>query len=371
MKLLYIGHYKEQSGWSNAAINIMQALLTTDIDLVARSIKLTNNPYNLSQKILNLETNSLNNVEYCIQHVLPHHITGTNKFKKNIAYFVHEFDSIKHHHWYNSLQLVDEIWVPNNDSKNRLIKDGFNKIQVVPHAFDLSQYDDDGSRIKFKNKNHTFKFYYICEIDDRKNLESILRCFHSEFHASEPVSLVLKIKRSGTNSQFLRNSIIKLCDEIKSNLRIYKNINDYNHELIITEDFTDEQMKTLHLSCDCYIGPTHGEGWGIPSFDAMCYGKTPICSNEGGPKDYINPENKNTGWLINGMSGICNHSNPAFNDIFTGLHSWFIPNEIEIKQAMRYYYENRNNQRPIDGLKQAEKYSYHNVGTIIRNLLNV
>lgn len=371
MKLLYIGHYKENSGWSKAAINAIEAISTTDIDLVCRNIKLTDTNVKIPNKLLELESKDLDNVDFCIQHVLPHHLTGTNKFKKNVAYFVHEFDSIKYHHWCNSLKLVDEIWVPNRDAQSFLTTDGFdsNNIRVIPHAFDLSKYADIGQRIFFKNKNHTFKFYFICEIDDRKNLDSIIRCFHSEFHSDEPVSLVLKIKKPGVHPSSLREGITKLCNEIKSNMRLYKNKEDYHQEIIITEDFTDDQIKILHLSCNCYIGPTHGEGWGIPAFDAMCYGKTPICSNEGGSKEFIDPNNKNTGYLVNGMYGICNHRNAAFNDIFTGQHHWFVPNEIEIKKAMRYYYENRN--KPTnDGLLRAEQFSYEHVGSMIKEALN-
>jgi glycosyltransferase involved in cell wall biosynthesis len=371
MKVLYVGHYKENSGWSKAAINNIEAISTTDIDLVCRSVKLTDTKEVLNQNIIELENKNLNDIDYCIQHVLPHHITGTNKFKKNVAYFVHELDSIKYHHWYQNLELVDEVWVPNQNSKNHLIIDGFdsNKIRVIPHAFDISKFTDNKQRIIFDNKNHTFKFYFICEIDDRKNLESIIKCFHSEFHSSEPVSLVLKIKRTGVDPNTLRKGIMNLCDEVKKYMRLYKNIDDYNHEIIITEDFTDEQMRILHLSCDCYIGPTHGEGWGIPAFDAMCYGNTPICSKEGGPKDFIDPNNRNTGWLVDGVLGICNHRNAAFHDIFTGNHHWFIPNEVEIKAAMRYYYENRGN-KTKDGLNQGQKFSYTNIGNMIKEALN-
>lgn len=371
MKILYIGHYKEKSGWSNAAINAIRALNTTGADVVCRNIKLTDNPAQVPQDILELENKDLQNVDYCIQHVLPHHITGTDKFKKNVAYFVNELDSIKYHHWYQNLQLVDEVWVPNSDSRVNLINDGFddNKIRVIPHTFDTDHYADNNQRILFGDKQHTFKFYFICEIDDRKNLESIVRCFHSEFYSDEPVSLVLKLKKTGVSPDNLRSGMIKFCDDIKSQMRLYSNIQDYNHEIIITEDFTDEQMKVLHLSCDCFVGPTHGEGWGMPAFDAMCYGKTPICSKEGGPKDYIDPNNRNTGWLINGMSGICNHRNAAFHDLFTGRNHWFIPNELEIKYAMRYYYENRG-QKSNDGIDNGRKFSYTNIGNMIKEALN-
>jgi glycosyltransferase involved in cell wall biosynthesis len=371
MKLLYIGHYKENSGWSKAALNMIEAISTTDMDLVCKSVKLTGREPVLDKNILALENKDLNNVDYCIQHVLPHHITGTSKFKKNVSYFVHELDSIKHHHWYQNLQLVDEVWVPNQDSKNNLVVDGFdkNKIRVIPHSFDMTKYADTRQRIFFENSNHKFKFYFICEIDDRKNLETIIRCFHSEFHSSEPVSLILKIKRTGSDPNALRQGMMKLCDEVKSVMRLYQNKEDYHKEIIITEDFTDDQIRILHQSCDCYVGPTHGEGWGIPAFDAMCYGNTPICSKEGGPKEFIDPNNRNTGWLINGMLGICSHRNAAFSDIFTGNHHWFIPNEIEIKAAMRYYYETRSTKKN-DGLEQGKKFSYSNVGQMVKDALN-
>ena len=371
MKILYIGHYKEQSGWSNAAINAIRALNTTDLDVVCRNIKLTDNPVSIPDDIKQLENKDLQNIDYCIQHVLPHHLTGTDKFKKNIAYFVNELDSIKYHHWYQNLELMDEVWVPNKDSKENLIKDNFseNKIKIIPHAFNIDKYIDDNKRIVFDDKQHAFKFYFICEINDRKNLESIIRCFHSEFHTNEPVSLILKLKKTGINSTDLRNGIIKFCDDIKTQMRLYSDIKDYHHEIIITEDFTDEQMKILHQSCDCFVGPTHGEGWGIPAFDAMCYGKTPICSKEGGPKDYIDPNNRNTGWLINGIYGICNHRNAAFHDLFTGNNHWFIPDELEIKSAMRYYYTNHNLKNK-DGIEQGERFSYINVGNMIKGALN-
>jgi len=372
MKILYIGHYKENSGWSQCALNNIAALYKSDVDLVCRNVKLTESTCNLPEYIKELENKNLNDIDYCIQHVLPHHITGTDRFKKNIGYFVHELDSIKYHQWYHNLELLDQIWVANNDQKASLINDGFatDKLKVVPHTFDMSSYDKGLGKISFDRQNNNFKFYFVCEIDDRKNIDSIIRCFHSEFHSSEPVSLILKIKRSGIDPESLRSGIRKLCNEVKSGMRLYPELQDYHEEIIITENFTDEQMRILHSSCDCYVGPTHGEGWGIPAFDAMCYGNTPICSNEGGPKEYIDSHNKNTGWLVNGIMGICNHRNAAFKDLFTGRNHWFVPDETEIKKAMRYYYENRDVDTRSDGLKQGKKFSYNKFASLVKEILN-
>ncbi len=54
MKVLYLGHYKEGTGWANAAINNILALNKQDIDLVTRNVRLTKET-NVPEEILELE----------------------------------------------------------------------------------------------------------------------------------------------------------------------------------------------------------------------------------------------------------------------------------------------------------------------------
>lgn len=368
MKILYIGHYRENSGWSKAAIDLIQAIDSVGIDVVCRNIKLTPNKADVPNKIKELENKDLNNIDVCIQHLLPHHIVGTSKFK-TIAYYVGESNTIKYNNWKSNLGLVDEIWVPNHNQLNNMKLDGFSNVKYVPHAFNLEKYKNQSkARINFKNKNHTFKFYYIADINDRKNIESVIRCFHSEFKPHEPVSLVLKVKKFGINSQDLYRHVQELCNSIKKTLRIYPKIEDYHQEIIISDDMSPEEINILHQSCDCFVNVTHGEGWSIPSFDAMCFGKTPICSNEGGPKEYIT--NQDSGTLINGISSVCEHSDAAFPNIFTGRESWFTPDEEEIKLAMRFYYANKDKINRNKGIEIAQCFSYESVGNMIKEILN-
>jgi hypothetical protein len=370
MKVLYIGHYKENSGWSKAAIDLILSIDSVGIDITCRSIKLTDNEFTLNNRILELESKPINNIDFCIQHVLPHHLVGSSKFKRNISYYVSESDTLRYNNWHSNLNLMDEIWVPNHTQLENMKTDGFNNISYVPHAFDLSKYNKNTeTKIDFSGINDTFKFYYIADLNDRKNIESVIRCFHSEFHKYEPVSLILKIKKFGVSGRDLQKYMNELCKSIKTNLRIYPKIEDYHEELVIPEDLKDSDVDALHRSCDCLINTTHGEGWSIPSFDAMCFGKTPICGNEGGPKEYI--RDINGGTLINGVHGICEHSDPAFPNIFTGRETWFVPDEKEIKSAMRFYYNNRDTIDRSRGLRDAEAFSYTSVGNRIKEILNV
>ena len=371
MKVLYIGHYKEGTGWSNAAINYILALDSIGVDVVCRNIKLTNNQVAIPHRILELEHKTIKNVDYCIQHVLPHHLVGTKKFKKNIAYFVNESYPIKNIMWFETLKLMDEIWVPNQTNKDDILNcDNTLKVRVIPHTFDLERYNYTYEKLNFHSYNSKFKFYTIADINDRKNLNTILRCFFSEFSNDEPVCLVLKLKKYGLSSAELINIVKKESDYIKKNMRLFNDINSYAQEIIITEDMDNNKIYQLHSSCDCFINPSHGEGWSIPSFEAMCFGKTPICSKEGGPALFIPNDNKNCGTLVDGIYGICDHSDPAFPELFSGNQHWFIPSDLEIKKAMRYYFENKDNIDRKDGLKIAESYSFTNIGNLIKDSLN-
>lgn len=370
MKILYIGHYKEGGGWSNAAIDYIQALDSIGLDVVCRNIALTNTNAEVPEKILELENKSLHNVDFCIQHVLPHHLVGSQKFKKNIAYFVSESNTLKYNNWISHLNLMDEIWTANHSNKDVLENSYIEKpVKVVPHTFDMNKYNKHYDKINMYEINQKYKFYYIGDLNDRKNISSVIRCFHSEFCNGEQVALIIKIRKFGLDPQSLRNYFVNLSNSIKSRMRISSNIKDYAPELIISTDMSQEQINQLHNTCDCFINISHGEAWSIPAFDAMAFGKTPICSNEGGPRDFIDSNNKNTGSLINGIYNICDHSDPAFADIFTGKEEWFIPSEIETKKMMRYYYENRENINRNDGLVRASNFNYENVANKIKEYL--
>lgn len=369
MKILYIGHYKEGSGWSRAALDYISALDQNGFDVVCRNIKLTSTDYQIPERIRDLEVKKLEGIDVCIQHVLPHHMVGTKKFKKNVGIFVSETDSIKHTSWLPYLQNMDQIWVPNSQNKDRLISDGITNVKVVPYAFDIEKYKTPRKNINLYSANNKFKFYYIGDLNDRKNLIGIIKAFNSEFCNGEQVALVIKIRKHGVPPKQLHDAFVKFSQQIKSQLRIHSKLERYPTEIVITAEADDNVIQDIHHTCDCFVGLSHGEGWSIPAFEAMCYGKTPICSNEGGPKDFIDG-NPNSGKLIDGNYSVCYHSDPAFADIFTGKENWFEPSETLAKAAMRFYYENAANIDRTHGIKVAEQFSYSSVANKIKEVID-
>jgi glycosyltransferase involved in cell wall biosynthesis len=369
MKVLYLGHYKEGTGWANAAINNILALNKQDIDLVTRNVRLTKET-NVPEEILELEKKDLQNVDVCIQHVLPHHLVASTKFKKNIAYTYNETDTLKFaSNWIPCLQMMDEVWVPCDTSSSYLKNDGVNNVKVVPCTFNTNDYISKDEVFADGLVRDNFKFYYIGDINDRKNIDNIIRCFHVAFSPSDPVDLILKVNSPAGEIQ-TQDIINTKSESVKKSLRLYSDISKYKNEFIISRNLSRQEILNLHQICDCYIAPSHGEAWNIPAFEAMAFGNTPICSNEGGPKDFIDKENKNTGTLVTGIQKICNHQNTAFPFIGTGREMWFEPDDKEIMDAMKFYFENRNTTNKTEGMKRAEMFSYENVGKKMLEYLN-
>ena len=374
MKVLYLGHYREGTGWSQAAIDLILALDSVGVDVACRNIMLTQRTGNsLPERILELEQKDVSNTTHCIQHLLPHHLVGTQRFKKNISYLVSESTSLITTPWFTHLQQMDEVWTANSQLRNSLANDKVfeseDRVRVVPHAFSLGKYSKKYPPISIRGSDYKFKFYFIGDLNDRKNLSSIIRSFHSEFDRSEPVALILKVKKHGLSPEETNSVVREMCDYIKSRLRLYPSMEDYHQEVIISDVMDDDGICALHAYGDCFVCPSHGEGWSIPSFDAMCFGNTPICSDFGGPQEFLGKAQKYSGTLVGGCYSVCDTGDSVFPQLLTGREDWFTPSEVEIKQAMRYYYENKDNVDRTAGMKTAEQFSYKSVGNLMKEYL--
>ena len=168
--------------------------------------------------------------------------------------------------------------------------------------------------------------------------------------------------------------------QIKHSLRMYPKIEDYIRDVVITEDISNENICSLHQYCDCFVCPSHGEAWSIPTFDAMAFGSNPIASDYGGPPEFIpvgyTPLDQ-CGTLVEGSYSVCKCSDAAFPDIFTGREYWFQPCEMEIRHAMREAYETHQSDPlaakrswKMAGLKQAKKFTYEVIGNKMKEILS-
>lgn len=373
VKVLYIGHYREGTGWGQAAIDYILSMDAAGIDVVPRAVKLNSREVDLPKRILELESKESLGCDVCVQHVLPHLLDYNSKFKKNIALYATETSNFLASDWARKINTMDEAWVINQQMIESSRDSGVTvPVKVVPHACDFNKFATRRPKLDIPNSQGNFVFYFVGEHNNRKNLPALVKAFHLEFDKNEPVSLLIKTHMYGVSPDDCANIVGDMCNQIKASLKLYPSKEDYKEDLIITDYVSEEDMLRIHQTCDCFVMPSYGEAWCIPAFDAMGFGSTPICSNVGGMSDFLQ---NGGGFLIDGRWEPVEGMTNTFGDIFTGNEDWYSINVRDLQKQMRNVYEMHKNASSEysdikrQGLSSAQDYSYDNVGKIIKELL--
>lgn len=360
-KILYIGHYKEHSDWSKIAINNIKAIKRAGIDIVCRNIPTSHAQYLIDEEISTIESNDLSDVTHCIQHVLPHYITGSNLFQKNIAYYNLEYEYVDRQLHHSHLDLVDEVWVPNQDLLENLRLHTSTKIKIIPVPYDEDIYKQKYEPVNIGTLQDYYKFYFIGEMEEKNNIFALIKNFCLAFKNSDHVALILNvIINDKSEKKNAEQYLSKVIDEIKSSLKLYKKIDQYPIIKFIAHEksqLLDHVMLSLHYTFDCFVSLSRSEAWGCHTFDAMKFGKHPIVCNYGGPKQYI--KNSEYGKLIEGIKQYAIHPNFKTNFL------WFESKDDEVITAMRYYYNNRNQQAVHKNI-DTSAFSLDSIGNMIR-----
>lgn len=358
VKVLYVGHYKDGTGWADAAIRYITAMDKYNIEVVPRAIKLNNNPVNIPERILELEQRSADGCEVVIQHVLPHLMEYNPKFRKNIGICIVETRGWEHGPWVQKLGLMDEVWACNKSTYGEAKrKKHFKKCYYVPHSLDLEEYVP--KKPLFELPGYTFA--HIGDFNRRKNLSGLLRAFHSEFDINEPVNLVIKASKYGHTPGQVKELVQKTCDEVKKQLRLYPT-GLYHKEIILTDYLSREDMLRLHNSYDCLVTPSYGEAFNLIAADAMGYGKPVIASNCGAHIDHFKSQH-----LVEGHYEPC-FGEQSFPFLFTGRETWFKCDEMSLRERMRSFYEQDLKEVYANQVK-ARDYSISRTGLRIQKRL--
>lgn len=374
IKCLYLGVWKDGTGWSTAAQNYILALDSVGIEVVPRALSLTpaNDKIDIPPRILELEENDESGCDVCIQHLLPEMMEYHGSFDMNVGMYAYETSHFRNTSWAEHLNLMDQVWVFNQSMIEPARQSHvFKPISVVPHCFDLSDYSQRYKPYPIPDTQGKFVFYTIGEVTRRKNLAGLLRAFHLEFTPDEPVSLLIKGNIVGASPMESNKAIKAIVDEVKRGMRLYPDNADYLNEIIITQWLSKTDMMRLHKTGDCFVLPSYGEAWGIPGFEAMALGNPVILTDEGGPADYIDHEE-------NGMLIPC-RAEPVFirpeevpvPDIWVGNEDWQSADIAALRHYMRKVYADSElcNKLGENGIDKAYEYSFEKVGAKMKDLL--
>lgn len=356
MKVLYIGHYRDGTGWGDAAKNNILALHKAGVDVIPRAISYNEQDSEIDETIQELEKRSTDGCDVCIQHTLPINYVYDSNFK-NIGYVATESSDFIDSGWSKNINMMDEIWVPSEYVKNSCIRSGVNiPIKIAPHCLDLSEYELQKGSAQIQELKGSFNFCFVGEFSERKNIKAIIRAFHAEFHPKENANLY--IKTSGIDVP----AVEKYCDNIKKGLKLRSN---YKKDIIISGRIRKQDYNAILSQCHCFLMPSKGEGFCIPALEAMCMG-IPCLSTAG-----IAVEEFSVGDTVESRREPCFGGMESLPNLYTARSYW---REIDIEDLqikMRSAYLSGLPDQLREKCKtQAEKYSHENIGKLFKELLN-
>tara|TARA_Y100000310_G_scaffold101532_1_gene99626 strand:+ start:3131 stop:4423 length:1293 start_codon:yes stop_codon:yes gene_type:complete len=158
-------------------------------------------------------------------------------------------------------------------------------VEVVNYAVKEVLPDPEGLDIPFET---TKNFLCVSQWGPRKNLENTIRWFLDEFHEDEDVGLVLKTNTANES----------ILDREHTSRRLKTLIHDFPDRkckiYLVHGQISEEQLTWLyqHPSMQALINIGHGEGFGLPLFEAAYNGLPLVTVSWSGQMDFICAPNK-------------------------------------------------------------------------------
>lgn len=280
------------------------------------------------------------------------------KGKRNIGIIFWEVIGVDKR-WVRDMNKMDEIWTPSKTFA-KTFKDSGVTVPVRVIGQPLIELNEEEP---FEIENFQgFKFYSIFQWTERKNPKALLINYWKTFQGKKDVCLILKTYRGGFNENE-NNAIRKDIKDWKEESRI----TDFPKIYYISYEMSENDIKRLHATGDCFVSAHRGEGWGYPQMEAMSAGKPVISTNFGGIHEYFKND---FSWPINykfipveGMGHIA-----WYND----TQKWADIDSDELSFAMWQAYNNQDLTKEKGKLAQKfveETFNLRKVGYEIKKLL--
>ncbi|HKE55406.1 MAG TPA: glycosyltransferase [Pyrinomonadaceae bacterium] len=254
----------------------------------------------------------------------------------------------------NVLRSLDAIWTTSRWGRQLLLNNGIGaeKISVVPKGVDVERFKPG------PGKDHSlrrFRFLFVGKWEIRKGVEDLLQAFADEFHVDEPVELVIH----GSNP-YLRGF------DLERNIRHV--LGSRVASVIASRPLAEEGMVRLYNSCDAFVLPTRGEGWGLPIMEAMACGLPVIVTEYSAPREYLSQE---TAYLI-GVEKLIPVCDPIFFRAGTAYGEWAQPDLGHLRKLMRHVFENQAEAREKGQAGRADvccRWTWDHAVTTARSVL--
>lgn len=371
MKVMYIGNYKDGTGWGNAALHNIRAMNSVGIDVIPRAVSYSSSYDNdCPQDILELEKKSPKDIDVCIQHVLPtDFVYSTPNLKcKNVCMFETENVDYSYSHWHKYINMFDNLFLPNSIMKFSCSHSRVNlykkKIHVVNHCIDTKIYENFKPTDGIEMPGGHYTFCFVGELNKRKNISAIIKAYHLAFHPSENVNLFLKLSGGGFSSN---QDAMKFFDDfhnkITKSMKIRKK---YKDPYVIFGRLPQQTLLSYMSQCHCFVSASYGEAWCIPALEAMALGLKVIYTAGTGLSEFA------FGNGVKSRESRCFDALDTLPELSSSNDTWMEVDIESLARSMRHAYDARamHSDEKEFNTKQAMQFNYEKTGNQFLGALN-
>lgn len=245
---------------------------------------------------------------------------------RNIGYTTFEADRLPDG-WAKKINEYDSCWTTSNWNKQVMLSCG---VHIPVHV--VMPIAKGAPAPRTTTSSGKFRFLSSFQWSERKNPSAVIRAFCAAFNGNPDVQLVIK-SHFTSNPHESAALIGKEVHAIVSGMKL-RRAPDIS---LVTKIHSSADIRKLNDSSHAHISLSHGEGWGLPPWEAAIAAKPVIVTGWSAPAEWLGPDYP---FLVKYNMSPVSGVDPRVSPFFNASMNWAEPHLDDAIDKMRYVFNN-------------------------------